>query len=162
MFQLGLKRLKNQKSNWQHPLDHRKSKRVSEKHGNGHLLQCSCLENPRDGGPWWAAVYGVAQSRTRLKRLRSSSSSGKESACQCRRHKRCGFSPWVGKIPWWRAWQLTPVFLPGESQGQSSLPVTVHSVSKSQSPMKRPSMHAHEESLNVCNTGGQWSGGLSL
>ena len=39
-------------------------------------LQCSCLENPRDGGAWWAAVYGVAQSRTRLKRLSSSSSSG--------------------------------------------------------------------------------------
>ena len=42
---------------------------------NGHPLQCSCLENPRDGGAWWASVYGVAQSRTRLKRLSSSSSS---------------------------------------------------------------------------------------
>ena len=42
--------------------------------GNGNPLQCSCLENPRDGGAWWAAVYGVAQSRTRLKRLGSSSS----------------------------------------------------------------------------------------
>ena len=42
--------------------------------GNGNPLQCSCLENPRDSGAWWAAVYGVAQSRTRLKRLRSSSS----------------------------------------------------------------------------------------
>ena len=42
--------------------------------GNGNPLQCSCLENPRDGGPWWAAVYGVAQSRARLKRLSSSSS----------------------------------------------------------------------------------------
>ena len=41
--------------------------------GNGKPLQCSCLENPRDGGAWWAAVYGVAQSRTRLKRLSSSS-----------------------------------------------------------------------------------------
>ena len=43
--------------------------------GNGNPLQCSCLENPRDGRDWWAAVYGVAQSRTRLKRLSSSSSS---------------------------------------------------------------------------------------
>ena len=43
--------------------------------GNGNPLQCSCLENPRDGGAWWAAVYGVAKSRTRLKRLSSSSSS---------------------------------------------------------------------------------------
>jgi len=42
--------------------------------GNGNPLQCSCLENPRDEGAGWAAVYGVAQSRTRLKRLSSSSS----------------------------------------------------------------------------------------
>ena len=41
--------------------------------GNGNPLQCSCLENPRDGGAWWAAVSGVAQSRTQLKRLSSSS-----------------------------------------------------------------------------------------
>ena len=43
--------------------------------GNGNPLQCSCLENPRHGGAWWAAVNGVAQSRTRLKRLSNSSSS---------------------------------------------------------------------------------------
>ena len=43
--------------------------------GNGNPLQCSCLENPRDGGAWWAAIYGVAQSRTQLKRPSSSSSS---------------------------------------------------------------------------------------
>ena len=41
--------------------------------GNGNPLQCSCLENPRDGGAWWAAVCGVTQSRTRLKQLSSSS-----------------------------------------------------------------------------------------
>ena len=44
--------------------------------GNGNPLQCSCLENPRDDGAWWAAIYGVAQSRTRLKWLSSSSSMG--------------------------------------------------------------------------------------
>ena len=49
--------------------------RVGE--GNGNPLQCSCLENPRDGGAWWAAVSGVAQSRTRLKRFSSSSSNVK-------------------------------------------------------------------------------------
>ena len=43
--------------------------------GNGNPLQYSCLENPRDGGAWWAVIYGVAQSRTWLKRLSSSSSS---------------------------------------------------------------------------------------
>ena len=94
---------------------------------NGTPLQCSCLENPRDGGAWGAAIYGVAQSRTRLKRLSSSSGilyglpwwlSGKESVCQCRRPR---FDLWVGKILWRRAWQPTPAFLPGESHGQRSL-----------------------------------------
>ena len=85
--------------------------------GNGNPLQCSCLENPRDGGAWWAVVYGVTQSRTRLMQLSSSSKhfpiqdhplsfsfkhweiflqraglprwcNGKESACQCGRCKR--------------------------------------------------------------------------
>ena len=54
--------------NWATSLSH-----IGE--GNGNPLQCSCLENPRDGGAWWAAVSEVAQSRTRLKRLSSSSSS---------------------------------------------------------------------------------------
>ena len=47
--------------------------------------------------------------------------SGKEPACQCRRHKRHRFNPWVRKSPWRRAWQSIPVFLPGESHGQRSL-----------------------------------------
>ena len=47
--------------------------------GNGNPLQCSCLENLRDRGAWWAAVYGVAQSRTQLKRLSSSSSNSSSS-----------------------------------------------------------------------------------
>ena len=47
--------------------------------------------------------------------------SGKEPACQRRIHKRRRFDPWVGKIPWRRAWQPTLVFLPGESHGQRSL-----------------------------------------
>ena len=47
--------------------------------------------------------------------------SGKESACQCRRHKSRAFDPWVRKIPWRRAWQPTPVFLSRESHGQRSL-----------------------------------------
>ena len=47
--------------------------------------------------------------------------SGKEFTCQCQRHKRCKFDPWVGKIPTRREWQPTPVFLPGESHGQRSL-----------------------------------------
>ena len=53
--------------------------------GNGNPLQCSFLENPRDAGAWLAAVYGVAQSRTRLKRLSSSSSID-------------------NRFPWWLRW----------------------------------------------------------
>ena len=49
---------------------------IGERKGNP--LQCSCLENPRDGGAWWVAIYGVSQSRTPLKRLSSSSSSTRE------------------------------------------------------------------------------------
>ena len=47
--------------------------------------------------------------------------SSKEPSCQCKRRKRRWLNPWVGKIPWSRAWQPTPVFLPGESHGQGSL-----------------------------------------
>ena len=51
--------------------------------GNGNPLQCTCLENPRDSGAWWAAIYGIAWSRTWLKRLSSSSSSSSSSRYQC-------------------------------------------------------------------------------
>ena len=47
--------------------------------------------------------------------------SGEKCACQCRRQKRLGFDPWVRKGPWRRAWQPTPIFLPGESYGQRNL-----------------------------------------
>ena len=65
---------------------------------------------------------------------------GKESARQCRKCKRCGFDPWVGKIPWSRGWQPTPVFLPGEFCGQRNLVdyiaygVRYNSVTKQQCP----------------------------
>ena len=86
--------------------------------------KCSCLENPRDGGAWWAAVCGVAQSRTRLKWLSSSSSryfTWASLVTQTVKNlpayagDQGSFHPWVGKIPWRRKWQPTPVFLPGES-----------------------------------------------
>ena len=106
--------------------------------GNGNPLQCSCLENPRDGGAWWAAVYGVTQSRTGLKQLGSSSS------------KSLRGLPWwltdrvhlqsrsrrIRKIHQRRAWQPTPVFLPGRA--------TVHRVIKSQTRLKRLSMQESE------------------
>ena len=68
--------------------------------GNGNPLQRSCLENPRNGGAWWAAIYGVAQSWTRLKRLSSSNS-----RVVNRR----------------RQWHPTPVLLPGKSHGRRTL-----------------------------------------
>ena len=94
--------------------------------GNGNWLQCSCLGNPMDRGTWPAAVHRVARSQTQLKCLSCQigfpgGRSGREPACQCRRLKRCRFSPWVRKTPWMRASQPTPVFLPGESHGQGSL-----------------------------------------
>ena len=65
--------------------------------------------------------------------------SGKEPACQCRKHKRCGFSPWVGKIPWRKKWKPTLVFLPGESyRGPGGL---VHRVTKSRTWLKQLTMH---------------------
>ena len=57
----------------------------------------------------------------RMGKMLPVSSTGEEPACQCSRHKRCGFDPWVGKTAWRRTWQHTPVFLPGESHGQRSL-----------------------------------------
>ena len=56
---------------------------------------------------------------------------GKESACWCTRCKRCGFDPWVGKIPWNRKRQPTPIFLPGNFYGQRSWRAAVHGVPKS-------------------------------
>ena len=67
--------------------------------GNGNPFQCSCQENPRDGGALWAAIYGVTQSRTQLKQLSSSS------------------IPLLGR----RQWHPTLVLLPGKSHGQRSL-----------------------------------------
>ena len=69
--------------------------------------------------------------------------SGKERACQCRKHKRFGFDPWVRKIPWRRAWQPTPVFLPGESHGQRSLGGCSPWGRKKLDTTERLSTHAH-------------------
>ena len=79
--------------------------------GHGNPLQCSCLENPRDGRAWWAATYGVAQSRTRLKRLSSSSSIVISSwhrkqlfnqlfnqICPLRRESQLFYNGWVSSV----------------------------------------------------------------
>ena len=61
--------------------------------------------------------------------------------------KRCEFHPWVGKIPWRKAWHTTPVLLPGESYGQRSLAGTVHGVAKGQIQLKRLSSSSSRWSL---------------
>ena len=61
--------------------------------------------------------------------------SSKESDCQCRRCRRCGFDPWVGKIPWRRAWQPTPVFLPGEPHDRGAWQATAHGFTKSRTKL---------------------------
>ena len=94
--------------------------------GNGNPLQCSCLENPRDRGACWAAVYGVTQSRARLKWLSSSRRDLHYFCLQAMGLRRVGHD-WATSLSlftfmhWRRKWQPTPVFLPGESQGGGSL-----------------------------------------
>ena len=85
------------------------------------------------GSWWWTGKPGVLQSmggkesdRTEGMNwltclLRSFPGGAKEPACQCRRCKRRGFDLWVGKMPWRRKWQPTPIFLSGESHGERSL-----------------------------------------
>ena len=61
----------------------------------------------------------------------SGCATGKEPPHQCKRHKRLRFYPWIGKIPWKKAWQLTPVFLPENPMDSGSWQATVHRVTKS-------------------------------
>ena len=95
--------------------------------GNGNPPQYSCGDNPTDRGDWRAAVHGVAKSQTRLKQFSSSSSSSSRASLVAQMVKNLSamqetpFDPWVGKIPWRRKWQPTPVFLPGKSHGERSL-----------------------------------------
>ena len=96
--------------------------------GNGTPLQYSCLENPMDGGAWWAAVHGVA---------------------------RVGHN-WAISLSlftfmhWRRKWQPTPVFLPGESQGQEAWWAAVYGVAQSRTRLKRHSSSSSRERSQFC------------
>ena len=79
-------------------------------------------------------------------------SDGKEPACQCRKCKRLGFDPWVGKIPWRRAWQPTPVFSPGESHGQRSL------ADRKESDMTEAAEHTHTAPGRSAGNSTAWDG----
>ena len=68
--------------------------------GNGNPLQCSCLENPRDGGAWWAAIYGAAQSRTRLRWLSSSNHAKGFPGPQRLKRMPAMWETWVRSLGW--------------------------------------------------------------
>ena len=72
--------------------------------------------------------------------------SGKESACQCRRRR---FDPWVRKIPWRRAWQPTPVFVPGESHGQRNLVCYLQSIGSRRVRHDSVTRHTHTGSVSI-------------
>ena len=77
-----------------------------------------------------------------------SDASGKEPACQCRRRERHEFDRWVGKMPWRRAWQPTPVFLLENPMDRGAWWATVHGVAKSWTRLKQLSAkHAHKSNL---------------
>ena len=77
--------------------------------------------------------------------------SGKESACQCRRCKRCKFKPWVGKIPWRRKWQPAPVFCLGNHMDRGIWRATVHGATESDMT-EQLSTHAPMQGNSVCAT----------
>ena len=69
----------------------------------------------------WSNTWHCLLNSYKVKMGFLGAASGKEPASQCRRHEKLEFNPWIGKIPWRRAWQPTPVFLPEESHEQRSL-----------------------------------------
>ena len=131
--------------------------------GNGNPLRYSCLENPMDGGAWWAAVHAVAKSQTRLsdftftfqfhaleKEMATHSSvlawrtpgMGKPGGLQSMGSlKESDTTEWLpfhfSLLHWKRRWQPTPVFLPGESQGQRAWWASVYGVTQSWTQLKR-------------------------
>ena len=131
---------------------------------HGSPLQYSCLENLRDRGAWQAMVHRVTKTWAQLKRFSTHDKHrfygdlsphkhkhrlprwwrGKEFACQCR---RCGFHPWVGKIPWSRKWPPAPVFLPGKFHGLRSLAGYNSWVCKELGVTEWLSMHTHAHKL---------------
>ena len=121
--------------------------------GNGNPLQCSCLENPRDGGAGWAAVYGVAQSRTRLKRLSSSSSIGTRASlvAQLVKNPPAMRETWVQSLDWEDPLEK------GKAAHSSVLawriPWTVHGVAKSWPERLTQALYVFIFSLVACAFG---------
>ena len=111
--------------------------------GHGNPLQYSCLENPKDGGAWWATIHEVAESQTRLKRLSSSSSSGggKQPARQCRRHKRCRLIRGLGRSPGEGHGNLLQYSSLKNPMDRGVLWATAHRTAKSQTCLEQLGTH---------------------
>ena len=114
--------------------------------GNGNPLQCSCLENRRDGRTWWAAVYGVAQSQTRLKQLSSSSS----------RHS----SPWTVQYFWGIQHPGVQEGMPWDAGGggvlQSKFSYSSKPKNVSQRNTSRRESHTRCPPVSQSSEGGEW------
>ena len=104
--------------------------------GNGNPLQCSCLENPRDGGAWWAAVYGVSQSWTRLKQLSSSSSAGD-----------LGSVPGSGRSPGERNGYPLQYSCLENSMDRGAWQATIHRITKSGTRLSEWHSHIFQRAL---------------
>ena len=127
----------NRSWSWQWPRRERKTKAGHTGWMQAERVLYAMLGKQGSPHRWWEAVWEAVSSIGKRGDRQAwvwlflgfpGVASGKEPAYQCRRCKRHGFNPWVRKIPWRRAWQPTPVFLPGESQGQRSLPGGLQSI----------------------------------
>ena len=99
-----------------------------------------------------AGLSGQESCRQPLRRAFPDGASGKEHSCQCRRHKRCRYDPWVRKIPCRRAWQPTPVFLRGGSHAQRSLE-GYSPVGRKESDTTEATEHARTEEMSPADAG---------
>ena len=133
--------IKHYQSKWKHKVRQKKKDTCYDKYMMSNLYKNFCILQLYRIHWWTLVVFLVASLERRIIFLLdkvtgsysvtgpkvtynytfNSGTSGKESACQCRRHKRQPLSPWVGKIPWRRKWQPTPVFLPRKIHGLRSL-----------------------------------------
>ena len=106
---------------------------------------------------WGSQLHSPINTPTLISKLSvPGGAGGKEPAYQCRRHKRRGFDPWVGKIPWKRVWQPTPILLPGESPWTEE-PGRLQSIElQSQTRQKRLSTQTHRLGLGKQQVSTSW------